>query len=299
MIHIFFVPGTFGSTVEYVLRSFTKEKNNGLEVKILEDGSMHSYEKEMHLTKVSDFELFFKNYDSSAISTIMYPFVDLHLPELLSISKKYIHDNDCCILIYLDSIENAELNMLFQYHKIAFGKKINRGLEIFCNENKENISKWNESYTHWTQMRQWELREWLSLFYVNWVEEWINSQWQVPDKFLKISASKILHDTENTFNQIISFCKLTKNESNLNKFVSEWQKKQQYIYREYQLIDQIVNFTLDQIPFSWDSVNIIAEAIIQQRLRARGYEIRCDGLDCFPTNSSDLFSLLEFRSTKE
>jgi hypothetical protein len=49
MICVFFVPGMFGSTVEYVLRAFTNELDN-IDAEILSDGSMHSFKTQMHLT---------------------------------------------------------------------------------------------------------------------------------------------------------------------------------------------------------------------------------------------------------
>ena len=37
---------------------------------------------------------------------------------------------------------------------------------------------------------------------------------------------------------------------------------------------------------------MLDEAYVQHCLREQGYEIRCDGLDTFPTNSSDLRELI-------
>ena len=147
MIAIFFVPGMFGSTIEYLLRTFNNdfEKN---ECKLLSDGSMHSYKKEFHPISVDEI----LSQNSVGIATPIYPFKEKHFPEILKIfqDRNFI---DLPILLYADSVSSAELNMLFQYHKIAFGAKIKMGLGIFCGDNTRNIVNWNKDYTHWNQMQ--------------------------------------------------------------------------------------------------------------------------------------------------
>jgi hypothetical protein len=69
--------------------------------------------------------------------------------------------------------------------------------------------------------------------------------------------------------------------------------KQQYIVDEFTLLDDICNNTINNIAFSWNPINIIAESIVQQRLRALGFEIQCDGLNNFPVDSKTLYNLLE------
>jgi len=290
MIHIFFVAGMFGSTIEHVLRSFTKEYKP-TNAKILPDGSMHSYKKEWHPCDILAMQKF-ETLQSDSITTPTYPFKDAHLPEILNVCNELL-PNSKSILLYADSLRSAEINLLFQYHKVAVheGKL---GLARFCGKNTHNIVKWNLNYKSWTDMQQWELREWFSLFYVSWVHEWSESYNQVPENFLKISNTEMLLDTTNTLLKIIDFCDLTYNPSaDLNNFVTEWQQKQSYIVEEFNLLDRIVENTLNKVEYKWKDLNIIAESIIQQRLRTSGYEICCDGLNAFPTNSLSLYNLLE------
>jgi hypothetical protein len=287
MIHVFFVAGMFGSTIEYVLRRFTQEYDSP-DVDIKFDGSMHLAPKEMHICDI-DTVVYLKETHPDSITTPTYPFNTLHLPEILDHYRPYLEKNRL-ILMHAKDLRSAELNMLFQYHKCSVG--FSQGLDIFCENNAHNIVHWNPAYKHWKEMQTWELREWFSLFYAEWIQEWIQSQNQVPDDSLKIINTDLLYDTESTLIKIINHCGLTL-DGDLSSFVTKWQRAQQYVVDEFGLLDFIVDSTINQKEFSWQPTHLIAEAIVQQRLRTHGYEIRCDGLDIFPTDSKTLYNLLE------
>lgn len=276
----------FGSTVEFVLRSYT-DKFNKVDGEVLSDGSMHSFHKAFHPTDIKSIT----PKSVADISTPIYPSTTHHFPEILQafLDNQLIHN---AIILYADSLRAAELNLLFQYHKIAFGKKINLGLALFCNSNTHDFVTWNQNYTCWNQMQPWELREWFSLFYVQWVQEWIESQHQSPDTFLKVRNTDILYDTKNTFERIFKFLNLTEI-GELDLFITDWSQKQQYIVDEFDLLDRIVDCSINNQPLEWQPINLISEAIVQQRVRAKGYEIRCNGLDIFPTNAIMFNTLLE------
>jgi len=298
MIHIFFDPGSFGTTIESVLRNYT---DHGVPVnsKIVNDGSMHSFQKEQHVTNATALDDFLhlaiskSNINSNAITTPIYPFKEFKLPTILeqfSLSKSWATDTK--ILVFQPDLRACELNLLFKYHKVCVGSVVCHGIGVIIGDNQHNIVNWNQDYTHWTQMKTWELREWLSLFYTGFVQECIDSQNQVTDEWLKITNTDILYNTKESLLKIIDHCGLT-NTKDLTEFVSEWQQAQKYIVDEFDLLDQIVDCTIANQPLEWQPINIIAEAIVQQRLRAKDYEIRCDGLDKFPTDAIMFNTLLE------
>jgi hypothetical protein len=289
MINLFYVPGMFGSTLEYVLSNYTHE-HIPITAEICRDGSLHSYYKQAHVVDIESLAQLINNKKLYKITTPIYPWKQLHLPEILS--NFNLTDDDHNVLMYAESLTAAELNMLFQYHKVAFGEIAPKGLDFFSGNNSHNIKNWNSNYTSWDQMQSWEWREWFSLFYVSWIQEWLQSASQVPEYFLKIKNTDLLFDTENTINCIIEFCGLTI-KPELDQFINNWLGKQQYIVDEFELLDQIIDSTITQRPLTWQPISIVAEAIVQQRLRAIGYEMRCDGLDTFPTDSRTLYNLLE------
>ena len=277
----------FGSTIESVLR---RSANPLEKFDIASDGSMHTFKKYAHVGTPEQIDAALKN-TGGWISTPIYPAADKDFLNMQTRFKTHQTSDVKNVLIHAGSIRDAEINILFQYHKIATGT-INQGLNIFCGDNAKNIVNWNKDYTHWSQLQPWELREWFSLFYTTWIQEWIESQYQVNSTWLKIKNTDILSDPLTEFRKIINYYGLTEFKE-IESFSNEWKLAQQYIVDEFNLLDSIVDYTINNLPLSWNSLNIVAEAIIQQRLRALGYEIRCDGLNTFPTDSKTLYNLLE------
>ena len=280
----------FGSTIEYVLRNFTKE-HLPTKGEILENGSMHSFIKKAHLINTPNLKAFLKLNNEDTITTPIYPFKDLHLPDILKQLHSLIDKNNVSLLLYADSLRSCELNMLFQYYKIVKDKHNNSGMKLFCDGNENNIVNWNKNYKSWQDMQVWELREWFSLFYKNWVQEWQDSVMQVPDHFVTVKNTDFLYDTADTARRIINSANLTA-KTGIEEFANLWQSKQQYIIDEFKLLDQIVDCSIDNRDFHWSPVCIISESILQQRLRAKGYEIQCDGLNIFPIDAKTLHKLL-------
>ena len=294
MIHIFFDLGTFGSTIEFVLHNYSSH-GTPVDAGILADGSMHSFEKEWHLNCTDQVKAFLDhtNVNPCAITTPSYPFKEYHLPDIIKqFSAIATWHTDKKILIYQPTLRSCELNLLFKYHKVCAGTKVHVGLGVIIGDNQHNIVRWNKSYTHWSQMKVWELREWLSIFYPGYVKEFINAQYHATDDWLTITNLDLLDDTKATLLTVIDHCGL-ENTAPLDDFVVTWRQAQQYIVDEFDLLDQIVENTINNNLMEWLPINIVAESIVQQRLRARGYNIRCDGLDIFPTDSTTLFNLLE------
>lgn len=289
MISIFFVPGMFGSTVEYVLRAYSKELSRIEKQTCCPDGSMHNFSRQIHAISMKDIlKLSDQSYNSLEIITTVYPFRENHLPDIIVTHRQFSKHNDKNILIYSPDLRSAELNMLFQYYKVAFGHEVKEGLDVFCHRNQTDIVNWNQAYTHWSQMQPWELREWLSLLYVVPVNEWINSYHQVDDSFLKVKNTTLLNNPQQAIQQIAEFCNLTFAEDPTD-FLEHWRQQQQYIVDEFECLDAIVNQTID----NWKPLSIIGEAIVQHRLKAKGFELRCHNLNVFPTDSDSLYKLLE------
>jgi hypothetical protein len=283
----------FGSSLQYILKSYSNEFEPITNASILRDGSMHSYTKQHHWASIDEIVYAYRNGDISGVSTPIYPFEDNDLPEIIDTLKPFLKDTDSKILIYSEDINFAEINLLFQYHKIVVGQATTpSGWKVFFDKVGQGYKSWNPNYTSWQDMQPWQMREWLSLFYPELIQKWIDSQHQVDKTFLKISNKEILDNTLETLSKIFDFCNLTPTQG-LSTFLTKWRAAQQYVLDEHALILQIIDAVDSNVQIQWQPLNLTAEAIIQQRFRALGYEIRCDGLNVFPTDSQTLYNLLE------
>lgn len=291
MIHVFFVPGMHGSMIEHVLKAYTQERRND-RVDILPDGSMHLAPKDFHfgqLNILSD-NLIPENEDT--ITTPIYPMANAGLSDIIKLfaQRAWTWPRDRKILIYAADQSWAEINMLFQYHKIVRGS-VNRGFDIFVGSGIENVRRWNPKYSHWNQMQPWEFREWMSLLYPGWVQEWISSPANVTDEWLTVANKDIINDIVGTMNRIIDFCGFTPRDD-LEAFLTDYRARQQYVVDEHFWAHRAVQHALSGVDTTWPALSPVGEAIVQHHLRSQGWEIKCDGLDIFPTNSVQLKKLL-------
>ena len=111
---------------------------------------------------------------------------------------------------------------------------------------------------------------------------------QVPAGWLCVTTDQILYDFEHTISRMIDYCELTPDpDTNLTEFHAVWFERQQYILNEFHTVQQIIE-NLNNQDFNWNPISIMAEAIVQAKLRQQGWEIACYQLNQFPTNIQDL-----------
>jgi len=295
VIHILFLPGTFGSTVQFLLRTYcTKYKDIEFddEVPYYSYGSMHGYAKTGHYCIYPQLEAFLEGRldNHIKISTPVYPMIDATAKMVIN-KIKSSRPFDPVIFLYVSNIEYAEINMIARFYKMSQTDPV-EAVRSMVDDYILGIHSWNEKYSHWTDMEVWELREWLSLFYPNWINEWIESIKFTPKNWLVISTEEVFNETEETFKKILEYT----GAYNLHEFQSfciEWRKKQQYLLDVYNQVKNIVFNSIHNIQYFWEPIGFIEEVIIQKQLRDNGYQLRCFNLNVFPTNSTELHNLLE------
>lgn len=296
MIFLFFVPGMFGHTTEFVIRRFSNEyydKNSIIHQTpsanfIASDGSMHTYRMEMHSFDHDNIPELKEN----TIVTPIYPTESNNLSEIIKKFEKINNFNDSHkIVVHANNFESAEFNLLVQYKKVVSlphnGEKV-----MFSNS---AVNQWNKEYNSFKDMQQWELREWFSLYYPNWIDKWIKNADEVDSTYLKISNRDYLSNTRMCFKKIFDHCNLTFNTSLTNEyhsFIDTWLNAQQPIVHEYTLTNNIVDAVIKNYYYEWKDLNIIQEAIVQKKLRDHNIEIKCYDLNVFPCNTIDLKSVL-------
>jgi hypothetical protein len=260
-----------------------------MDAKIQPDGSMHSFKKRFHPVTVSEIE---NEFDHAAdVTTPIYPCPDGGLQEILAAfrTKAKTWTSDRKILISSTDVKWCEINMLFYHYKIS--QREGQGLSSYAKRNPPVASQWNMEYSSWHEMAPWEMREWFSLFYRSWFRPWLVDSSQINDDFLFVTNQDLVLNTNSTVQRILSWCHRTP-KITLSEFLEEYMSKQSYILEEYQTIENAVYSVINDTEYHWSPISVVGEAIIQAKLRDHGIEIRCAGLDKFPTSSVNLKSLV-------
>jgi hypothetical protein len=145
---------------------------------------------------------------------------------------------------------------------------------------------------------QWIKREFLSFYLMpNWLSqiEWDQLlTWSNP-KCLVITVDDLLHNIESTISKIKEFCnlKFERPVSDLLPYHQINLQKQKYL-NEDRLCAEIVHSVINGLDFNWQPLSLFSESWVQWELRNQGIEIKCYGIDNFPTNSLHLKELSYF-----
>lgn len=283
MIHVLFPAGAFGSTIEYCIRRFSREFDE-IPAEITPDGSMHSFAKERHPVTLRDLKEL--RVRSDGISTPVYPNVDMVSPlDTIAEFKSAIYEDDRVIFVVFPEIRQVIRNRLFAYFKI------NLGLSWpVVDPSSTKYVKWNPKYTSAADMERWEQREMLSLEF-----QGFSSMCTVTEascnNWLIVTPDDFLNNFSNTIKRILVYLDLTLvDEDGLQDFGKLWVSKQQYILDHFKMLEAIVDQTITKSSknFSWNSLDLVSEALLQYMLRLRGYDTVCYGLNEFPTSTHSL-----------
>lgn len=291
MIHVFFPPGMFATTIEYVIKAYSREYAIP-PLPIGQDGSMETYRKQFHPVCGEQLTQWLaQSPDPRAVTTPIYPFPEHDFADILGLYGVHADAPNTVVVMCADTLRDCELNMLFQYHKIVAGKHHSYGLDFFFGDCKD-IRAWNPDYQSWRDMQPWQLREWYSMFYPGVVQKWISSRDHAPTHALIMTNRELLQDPITAFRRILLHAELEEI-SGLEAYSQAWLAAQQYVLEEFDLLDQIIECTLRGTQFEWNTLNFFAESILQNRLRVLGHDLRCHAMDLFPTDTKTLTSLLE------
>ena len=230
------------------------------------------------------------------VNTPIYPTPDAKFNEILDV----VVDDDFLlnknVLIYSPDKSASELNMFFQYYKIATGTKgHHNGMGVFFDgpNANANVVNWKKEYRTWQDMETWELREWFSMFYEAWLSQWIDSAQQAPDSFLKLPSIGMINNPKKHMDTIFKHCNLTWNNKDIDKFLDIWYSKQTIITKKFNECKYILNNIVNNNDITWKKLDFIQEAMLQKRLHDCGYKIKCWELNEFPTSTKQLYTLLE------
>jgi hypothetical protein len=283
MIYVLYTPGSFGSTVEYIVRRFSKEFALP-DVDILEDGSMHGYNKEFHAVTLEN--LLALPDQSGQILSAVYPNVNTQSKEVLTIFQSKIKLKDKVIFITCPTVEQFTLVTLCSFTKAQSMQFMTPYLDC-------NAHRWNNNYNKLSDMKIWEQRELLSLTLFDVMNQILFSSSKPVSTWFAISAQDIIDRLPILCVDILDYLELTAvDHTAMADFIQKWLSAQQSYIDRSCLIHTIVQKIISNESFDWLPLTFNEEALLQCQLLHAGYEIACNDLDTFPTQADVFYNFL-------
>lgn len=291
-VPIVFHGGGYGTYLEWCLTLMTTDRE--LQSPFGSNGNSHKFVGH-HLLDMSGWRRYTESKDH-------WNFVRLHPKTKQTHSIKH-HLNELSqqvnffVYLYLDQsnwllILNNQFDKIWKdwwKHSFQSGviniEKIYNNWPVDNNTSIDNIPIWikREFLSHWM------MPAWLDQI-----------EWYRPDHYRQpncvfVPVSQLFYNFEDTVGQILDRSKLilTKSIAELKPYHDQMISLQQNINQD-QLCKNIVESVINDIALDWkgQQLTLVSEAYVQWELRNQGFEIRCDGLDTFPTHSLQLKELL-------
>jgi hypothetical protein len=148
------------------------------------------------------------------------------------------------------------------------------------------------------QIPIWVQREFLSFYLMPaWFDqvEWYHPAVWKRKNCITITVSELLYNFESCLDRLQKFTNLSfaKPPACLENYHKDMLELQRYKNQD-QLCKQVVQSIVNNTMFDWtdQEISLPSQSWIQWQLRNLGWELRCDGLDTWPTNSVQLKNLL-------
>lgn len=286
---IAFNPGAYGTYLEWCLT--TLSSTNNIVSPFSSIGNSHNFSGH-HLMNISRWKI-------AKAANATTRFARLHpktlQDESLSANMDYLCDTaESVVYLYpdKDSILLSLNNFTYKVWRDWWSHSFSSAVGIETIYNNWPVSK----DTKISDIPMWVKREFLSFYLMpSWNEqvEWNHlDKWQNP-KCCIVTVTQLLYDFENTIQRIKEHCNLqfSRDITELVPFHQQNLKLQKYINQD-QICNQIIDSVANHYQFEWNTLALTSEGWIQWELRNQGFEIRCNGLDTFPTNSIQLRELL-------
>lgn len=288
-IAIAFAPGTYGTYLEWCLSSLTSDTL--LNSPLTKVGNSHNF-KGAHLITIDGW----KDFLSASSDAPFVRFHPKHLKEhdLSKNLDSVCRDAQSVIYIYphVDHVLLCVNNFISKIWKDWWACQL-----IHTIDRDVIYQNWPVSIdTPLEKIPLWIKREFLSYYLMPaWFDqvEWYHLDTWTNPKACIVTTKDLLFEFESTLTKIQNHCKLNyvKPISSLLPHHRQNLELQANLLQD-QLCKKIINCVLSDTSFSWDKLPLGSESWLQWELRNRGWEIRCDGLNEFPTNSLDLNKIL-------
>lgn len=290
LVPILYQPGVFGTYLEWALTTLTSDAS--IKDPFTNNGSSHNYFGRQLLNPTA-----WKQYIGGQHHD---QFVRLHIKtqqdhSIATNTELVLESCNFAILLYPD-----RNSWLFTLNNCVEKVWSNWWLEVFSNGTFDIHSiykNWNiDQAVGITDIPVWVRREFLSHAIVPYWNSLLD--WYLPDVWSHprchvVTVDQLLYNFEQVLADLEKFLP-TKYQKPIKQLMPSHEKmlSLQKFCNQDQLCEHIVQSVLSNVEFTWTNLPIASQAWIQWRLRELGYELHCNGLDKFPTNSVQLKKLV-------
>lgn len=282
-IDILFVGGSFGTTLEYVLRTFSDQFQK-IPGHIDAVGSLHPMRKEFHPLSADHLkQLATKKYE---ISTPVYPNFDCSPATVIDLYKKYARQENHTVIVTIPDWQAFVINQIMIFNK-------NPETMYPFVDNPDNLKRWNTDIKRLSDMRRWQRREYLSFVHS---QQWDNLQnITTESSWLELSNTEILFNFEKSVHVLFKHCNLDMSSaSEFASFAKHWYEKQKGWIQLSESVKQIIGSLMNNTYITWRPLDEIQESLLQAGLRRQGVEMLCQDLDELPCDSRSLSQHLQW-----
>jgi len=168
-------------------------------------------------------------------------------------------------------------------------------IEHFKNKNEfANLDSWESS-----TKEIWEEREFLSIYlYDQLLSETelanIIDYKNYDSNKIKIIYMNDLRDNFSlTFRYLCSWLNLevVRSQLEIDNLEKDWKNNEKFLFKD-RLIEDLVNATIDNKNFPMENLTYVDEAMMQWKLRNKGFELKCYNLNKWPETTSELRDLI-------
>lgn len=226
---------------------------------------------------------------------------NFNMPYEIILSHPKVKETDSILNYIFEMLKTSNRKIILLYHTentklVSINNKFSKVFkEGWLKYNNSLFSKstkfgWGKSLDN---ISKWEMREFLSMMLPTQHESEAGSE-EISnindERVLKITLDELLGNFETTIKKIFDFINLKIERIDFNRIYSEWIKLQFHKDKD-KIVKNIIESVINNKFYDWSDSNltIIDECWIQHLLRdEHGIEIKCYGLDEFPTNTTAL-----------
>ena len=157
----------------------------------------------------------------------------------------------------------------------------------------EIVNNYKNSFGATDPVPQWQIREMISYFHESY-QFYINDLYQPVDsqQVVNVPVRELVDNFESTLTGLFDQLDIPMvRQERISDVKHKWLSLQKFVNIDHvcqQILAAVVNGQYSE----WEDLSIFDEAWLQWQLRNNKLEIRCEGLDKFPTNSLQLRELL-------